>query len=623
MKTAVSLVLLGLLTLLAGIGQLTFWAPAETITASAPGDSKAAPLTVITQDVLTHKGGPRQISIKGDGKFVLALGRPDDVDAWVGKTAHNSITGVSEDGKSLQVAAADGETTAPSPAGSDMWVQTENASGQLDYTFTPPASGNWSLLLASDGTKPAPSSVSITFANDATMPWAVPLIVIGAILILAGAALPFVGKFTKGRGLRPRGPRGGGNGGGNGGGSKETDTETGQEPVGGQVAEKSDEDIITGAAPVEDAKKGGRAPAEDPNKGRGPALRISLVAAAVVTALAGGNAAGAQAAETPSPSGSATPSPAGSSTPSPAGSSTPSPAGAQAAPVLVDVQLKRILDQVAGAVAAGDAARDASKLAPRVDGTELQVRTQNYKIRSQVATHEARMPVRSSKLLGSVISTQRTWPRTVIALTQGDGNVVPQVLTLVQASPRENYKLKSTAPLQPGTSFPAIPLGGTAQLAAGDKSGLQYSGTEAMAALGDRLTKADSAFKDKLVEGTNSPYIADVLDYQASTVKSGTNGNFTFTHTPSPADTAVFRTSDGGAVVVGKLDFAFTSKPKADGDTLNVDKAAAVLAGGDSTKVGLVQTFAESVAIYVPPAGSTAPMKLVAAVRGLVGASFQ
>ncbi|WP_307054221.1 MULTISPECIES: hypothetical protein [Arthrobacter] len=594
LKTAVSLVLLGLLTLLAGIGQLTFWAPAETVTASAPGDSKAAPLTVITQDVLTHKGGPRQISVKGDGKFVLAVGRPDDVDAWVGKTAHNTINGVSEDGKSLQLSGTDGEANAPSPAGSDLWVQTENADGQLEYTFTPPASGNWSLLLASDGTKPAPSSVSITFANDATMPWAVPLIVIGAILIVAGAALPFVSKFTKGRGGRPNGPRGG------------VTTGNSPETASKGTADETDKDPLGEDTPAGDA------PAQDTNKGTaaGPALRISLVAAAVVTALVGGTAAGAQAAETPSPSGSATASPAGT-------------AGAQNVPVLVDAQLKRILDQVAGAVAAGDAARDASKLAPRVDGAELQVRTQNYKIRSQVATHEARMPVRSSKLLGSVISNQRTWPRTVIALTQGDGNVVPQVLTLVQASPRENYKLKSTSPLQPGTSFPAIPLGGTAQLAAGDKSGLQYSGTEAMAALGDRLTKADSAFKDKLVEGTNSPYIADVLDYQASTVKSGTNGNFTFTHTPSPTDTAVFRTSDGGAVVVGKLNFDFTSKPKSDGDTLTVDKAAAVLAGGDSTKVGLVQTFSESVAVYIPPAGSTAPMKLVAAVRGLVGASFQ
>jgi hypothetical protein len=575
LKTAVSLVLLGLLTLLAGIGQLTFWAPAETVTASAPGDAKANPLTVIDQNVLTHKGSPTKISIKGEGNFVLAVGRPDDVDAWVGKTAHNSITGVSEDGKSLQVAATDGEAKAPSPAGSDLWVETENANGQLDFTWTPPASGNWSLLLASDGTKPAPSSVSVTFPNDATMPWAVPLIVIGAILIVAGAALPFVSKFTSGRG-KGAGP------------SDSVRGENENTEAAGENAEK-------------DSKEG---------TGSGTALRVSVVAAAVAAALVGGTAAGAQASETPSPSGSLTASPSGT-------------AGAQAAPALVDTQLKRILEQVASAVAAGDAARDAAKLGPRVDGTELQVRTQNYKIRSQVATHEARMPVRSSKLLGSVISTQRTWPRTVIAVTQGDGNVVPQVLSLVQASPRENYKLKSTSPLQPGTSFPAIPLGGTQQVAAGDKTGLQYSGTEALAALGDRLSKADSAFKDKLVEGTNSPYIADVLDYQASAVKSGTNGNFTFAHTPVPADTTVFRTADGGAVVVGKLDFDFTSKPKADGDTLTVDKAAAVLAGGDSTKVGLVQTFAESVAIYVPPAGSTAPMKLVAAVRGLVGASFK
>ncbi len=37
----------------------------------------------------------------------------------------------------------------------------------------------------------------------------------------------------------------------------------------------------------------------------------------------------------------------------------------------------------------------------------------------------------------------------------------------------------------------------------------------------------------------------------------------------------------------------------------------------------MVLNFAESVAVYVPPAGSKDPMKLVAATRGLVGASFK
>ncbi|WP_115789329.1 hypothetical protein [Arthrobacter silvisoli] len=574
LKTAASLALLGLLVLLAGIGQLTFWAPADTVTASAPSDTKAAPLTVIGQELLDHKGGPSRITIKGDGNFVLAVGRPDDVDGWVGKTAHNTVTGVSEDGKSLQVTNTEGEATAPAPAGSDLWVETESASGQLEYSWNPPADGEWSLLLASDGTKPAPASISVTYPNDTYMPWAVPLILIGSVLMAAGAALPLLSRFL--------GARNGGNGGSGSG----TGNGTSQKPAG---------PFFKNQAP------GGQAPQQ---KGGTTALRI-LAAGALATALAGTSLAGAQAAESPSPS---------------------SAQGASAeadVPVLVDAQLKRILEQVANAVSAGDAARDAAKLKTRVDGTELLVRTQNYKIRAKVASHQARMPVRASKLLGSVVTTQRTWPRTVVAVTQGDGNVVPQVLTLRQSAPRENYKLLATAPLQPGTSFPAIPLGGTQQAAAGDKTGLLYSGTEAMAALADRLTKPGSAFKDKLVEGTGSPYIADVLDYQADAVKAGSSGTFKFTHTPVPADTLVYRTSDGGALVLGRLDFVFTTTPKAEGDTLIADKAAAVLAGGESTKVGLSQTFAESVAIYVPPAGSNDPMKLVAAFRGLVAASFK
>jgi ABC-type phosphate transport system auxiliary subunit len=52
LKTAAALVLLGLLTLLAGIGQKTFWAPAETVTATASA-GEAAPLTVIDQKLRT------------------------------------------------------------------------------------------------------------------------------------------------------------------------------------------------------------------------------------------------------------------------------------------------------------------------------------------------------------------------------------------------------------------------------------------------------------------------------------------------------------------------------------------------------------------------------------------
>ncbi|HET6242590.1 MAG TPA: hypothetical protein VFD99_11450, partial [Arthrobacter sp.] len=76
-KTAVALVLLGLLTLLAGIGQKTFWAPPETVTATAPADVTAAPLTDFDEKLRTLQSGTEKINVKGDGGFLLAAGRPD------------------------------------------------------------------------------------------------------------------------------------------------------------------------------------------------------------------------------------------------------------------------------------------------------------------------------------------------------------------------------------------------------------------------------------------------------------------------------------------------------------------------------------------------------------------
>ncbi len=488
------------------------------------------------------------------------------------------------------MSSVDGEATAPSPAGSDLWVSTENASGDLDYTWNPPADGEWSLLVAGDGTQPAPSSISMTFPNSATTPWAVPLIVLGIIIILIGAALPFVAKALSNRRKHDDDePRDGG--------------ETTTLPVQSSTEKPSTAKSSTVQSPIADKGRGPGAGTE------GPALRITALAATLAAVLVGGTAVAAQATATPEATQT----------------SSTAPDAEAATPVMLESQLQRILEQVASTVDAADAAKDAAKLAPRVDKMELQIRTQNYKIRSAVSAYEPRMPVRATKLQSSVISTKRDWPRTVFALTQGEGNVVPQVLTLVQLSPRENYKLWGSAPLQPGTNFPSFPVPrtGTEPVPASDSTGLAYSGNEALEILSEMLTNPESPNRSKLADGQSSPYIAGALAYQADTVKNGTSANFKFTHTPVTNQTVVLRTADGGAVVVGRLDFAFEGTPKAAGDKLVLEDDSAVFAGGKETTTGMVLNFAESVAVYIPPAGSADPMKLVAATRGLVGASFK
>lgn len=582
-KTAAALLLLGLLTLLAGIGQKTIWAPPETFTASVAGESGEAPLTVIDQQLRTLHGGPVRINVQGDGDFLLAVGRPGDVDAWVGGASHNTVTGVSDDQKSLQVEHTAGEATAPSPAGSDLWVSTENSNGQLEYTWTAPADGEWSLLLAGDGTAAAPTDISMTFPNDTSTPWALPLIIAGAILLLAGLVLLALGMI--------RGKGGSRNDSGTNGGSR------------GSSAKPS----IGGRGPsAAGVDAGASAGAENPGAGK-PGNRLGMTAAAVAAAVV-----------------MATGAPALATTSSPTGTATGEAAGEVSTPVLLEAQLRRILEQVANTVDAGDAAKDAAKLEPRVAGTELKVRTQNYKISAAVGSYAPRTPVRATSLVASAVTEDTEWPRTVMAVTKGEGNPIEQVLTLVQASPRENYKLTQTTLMQPAASIPVFDRDGTPTVAPADKSGLSYSGEEALAALGDRLTNAESAFKDKLKDGpAGSAYIADTLAYQERTVSAGTNGTFTFTHKTDPESTTVFRSSDGGAFVLGSLTFAFDGTPKAEGDKLTIDEDAAVLAGGTETTTGMVLNFTESVAVYVPPAGSSDPMQLVAANVGLVEARFK
>lgn len=745
-KIALVLAILGLVVLGLGIGQRTVWLPPATVTAGVEGTVAPAPLTVIGPDVLAAKGGQFTLTIKSAGPIQVAVGQQRDVMGWVGDAAYTNVTGVNGDFSALTTESKQGAQKVPNPAGSDMWVSEDKASGELSYTWQAPGHGTWALLVSSDGTAPAPTNITMTTANDTSTPWAVPLMILGSIM-LALAALLFwmsprkprsaavaavpgrraagraptdpatgaveVEKLVAARQQAAKAAAAAGAGAktiaeinranprpveGAGGTSDDGAAAPGEGPAvpdatvalpktvfeplaandadggaagdstGASAADATDSSTsdATGEATGKEAgkkagkgrdgnddnfgdgtgkpggkpgvaadggkpggaadggKSGGGAKGDNGGKSGGKsgftALRSAKArwGAALAAVLVAGSIGPAVAADqtTPAPTGAAT----ASTSPTVSGSPTTSPAATPGLPVLLDSQVQRIAADLATVVSSGDSAKNAKELVSRVAGTALQVREANYKIRSKVSSQAALDAVSSTKLLAKVVSTADSWPRSAMLVTQGDTNKLPQLLTLVQASAREQYKLVQATPLLPGQTFPEVDKEGAAPVPAADAAGLLMSPKDAIAALTDRLTKTDSKWKASFKD---SVYISSVDSYQKKALADAKDSTVVFTHTPDPKATIAFRTADGGAMVVVSSTFGIDYTTKSDATNNLTDKSVIALAGGSESKKGFVVSYAEPVVMYIPPAGAGTQIDIFSANNFLVSAKIK
>lgn len=796
-KIAIILAVLGLLVLGTGIGQRTIWLPPATVTAAAPAELAAAPLTVIGPDLLKTRDGKFTMTIKSDGPMQLAVAREDDIIGWIGDAAYTRIGAAAEDFSQLTATSTAGEATVPNPAGSDMWVSEEKATGELSYTWQAPGHGDWALLLSVDGKAAAPTDISVTVDNEAGTPWAVPLMIIGSAL-LALAALLFLLSPNKPKGAQtaavgrraagrvPTDPatgalevdkivaareaakksaadsapatiaearkaassdakasegagqdaaddsgsdaKSGSESTSGGAGSarpampsdatsalpavllnkpsttselgttsepgvdsaaanvardqeqddqgeknnkqdpqekqenndvstaaaalpadedsaadSDSNSESGSDSgsdAGGTAGKDHDQDLDSGSS---DKKQGPRKPRTRNKRGakgglfgekagggkssgdttgqdksefsaseslRGPVkktMKATRWGAALAALLVAGSLSPAVAADPTAPEPSTSVTPEATATPSTPGF-----------PGLLDAQVQRIATAVAAVVTAGDNAKDSKELESRVGGMALEARAANYKIRAKVSAQAAMEPVNAAPLLAKVVTTTNTWPRSAMMVTKGENNALPQLLTLVQASPRENYKMIQATPLLPGQTFPKVDKEGTEEVALDFAEGLKMSPADAIAALSDRLTKSDSKFKDSF---NDSVYIQSVLDTQSTIVENAKDASHVFSHKASSDAAVSLRTADGGVMVVVGYTFAIngTSKENA---TLTVGDDAAVFTGGKETTKGYTLNYAEPVVMYIPPADGDGKITILSATRNLVGGSF-
>ncbi|HLS61752.1 MAG TPA: hypothetical protein VK060_00070 [Ruania sp.] len=232
---AIVLIVLGLGTAGAAVASGTIWRPSEEVTATLPQDPDV-PVVVAGGNVLATVNPNVTVTLTApdsETPLVLAMGREADVRAWLDGSPYQEITGLtdwetlaveegaaaseepsedasaseepSEDASASEEATEDAsateessedasgdeqaedssaDATVPDPAGSDLWIEEITGTGELTYDWSQ-VEGRWLMLVATDGTEPAPD-VSMTWTREVTTPLVVPGLIVGGVLFLIG-----------------------------------------------------------------------------------------------------------------------------------------------------------------------------------------------------------------------------------------------------------------------------------------------------------------------------------------------------------------------------------------------------------------------------------------------------
>jgi hypothetical protein len=199
-----------------GVARLALASEPDTVTSPIAAADAELPYTVIDADVLSAYPGQQGLTISdSENEIFVSYGRTSDIKAWLSDTSYNHAAladGRAENGEpkvSVEVVDATnaysdtGERVWWNPRDSDLWIEQLTAEDSLQRDFALPE--GMSLLIATDGTAPAPADVSVTWQTGAiTTPWAGPLIAAGCLALLIGLVFWILG-FIHLR--RRRGPR--------------------------------------------------------------------------------------------------------------------------------------------------------------------------------------------------------------------------------------------------------------------------------------------------------------------------------------------------------------------------------------------------------------------------------
>lgn len=291
---------------------------------------------------------------------------------------------------------------------------------------------------------------------------------------------------------------------------------------------------------------------------------------------------------------------------------------AAAPPAVTGEQVEAVLEEVAATLTAADEARSVDAVERRMGGPAKATRNAEYVLEAAGAESAVTaIPTGAQTVVAPVVDG---WPRVLMVVTEPPADLqAPLLVTLVQGSPREQFRLWSWTRLFPGVQMPptAQPEIGSEQLAAEDDS-LTVAPGDVVTGYVDLLNNGtQSSFWEAFEEDPLREGIVQARN--AYRELAAENGAMTETYTPAETGPYALRTADGGALVVGA--FRTTTTITLDDSTLTIGDQTSAFLGGTTELSSLLRISWMSMAtFYVPPAGSDEQVRMLGAEHGRVSA---
>ncbi len=289
------------------------------------------------------------------------------------------------------------------------------------------------------------------------------------------------------------------------------------------------------------------------------------------------------------------------------------------AAVVSESQERRILDRVSGVLAGANEAGAADSLAARLSGPALAMREAELKVAAARGdnTTLTDLTMETQQL---VLPSDQGWPRSSFAITaQPESGASPVLAAFDQSSARDQYKLWSYVRLVPGVTMPQFAEEGLGSAAvAADDTSLKVAPGAVVEQYASVLTAgAQSRYADSF---TDDDYLRQTLrqsgrDQVAAIKKKDGEGSFKVEFEPTEDPVKAVRTVDGGAMVLAALLSQETLQAE-EGYKLVPGSPSAKALWGDAEGRDIMRiAYRDTVALYVPPAGSAEQVSLLGVHR--------